>query len=387
MKLNVAVVFGGISVEHDISIITGVQTLNAVDKRVYNVIPVYIDKVGEWYYSPDFFDVKIFSDGFKKLKSIKKVAFCGDKFLYIKGKNKLRKWQQVDCILLCTHGGNGENGALQGFLEVVGVPYTSCSVFSSAACMDKVAMKNILKQAQIPVIEGCVVKEKDFEFSQAASIKEVENKLRYPVIVKPANLGSSIGISVCKNKTQLVRALKNAFQFDKKILVEKFIENMKEVNVSVFVSEDEFRFSQLESPKGKNKFLSFDDKYISQQNKSTGMVNCGRELPAKVGFEVKKQILKIAKTACEELDCRGVVRIDFIIETETGKIYINEINTIPGSLAFYLWEDSFSFDLLLDKLIQSAILGVKKEKQKIKSFASSVLSRQAHQKLSPKLKV
>ena len=381
MKPNIAVVFGGESVEHDISIITGIQTLNAINKQKYNVIPLYIDKVGRWLTSSDFFSVENFLDK-NKMKKAKEISFvCGSKHVFLKTKIGLRKWMCLDSVVLCCHGGNGENGAIQGFFEVLGFPYTSPDVISSAICMDKILSKKVLKESGISVVDYTVFTKQEYENNFKTCLKKVEGNLSFPVILKPAKLGSSIGITVCKNKKQFKEGLELGFKFDKNVLVEKFVEDLKEVNVSVLSCDDFCYLSKIETPTFKKEIFSFEDKYLSTNKKTASKTNTKKVVLADIDKETENKILKIAKKASEVLNIKGLIRIDFIIDKKTGDIYLNELNTIPGSLANYLWEGRFDFPKLIDKMIESAKINFENDKKYIKSFESSVLEKNKFSKL------
>ena len=373
MKPTIAVVFGGESVEHDISIITGVQTINAINKQKYNVIPLYIDKVGRWLTSSNFFSVENFLDK-NIIKKAKEISFVlNDKHIFLKTKFGLKKWQLVDTILLCCHGGNGENGAIQGYFDVLRFPYTSPNVISSAICMDKIASKKVLKESGISVVDYVSINKKDMQENFNSCLKGVEENLGFPVILKPANLGSSIGITICKNKKQFKDGLTLGFKFDDDILVEKFVANLKEVNVSVLKYDDFCFMSKTESPTFKKDYLSFEDKYMSSNKKTE--TNSFRNIPADIDKETENKILKMAKKACDVLKISGLIRIDFITDKTTNEVYLNEVNTIPGSLANYLWKDKFDFSALIDKMIEGANKNFKNKNQLIKSFDSSVLKK------------
>ena len=374
MKPTVAVVFGGESVEHDISIITAIQTLNAIDKQKYNVVPLYIDKVGRWLTSSNFFSMDDFLNEQKSYKKTKEISFInGSKNMYLKTKFGLKKWHKVSTIFLCCHGGIGENGAIQGFFEVLDIPVTSPNHISSGICMDKVACKKILKESGIPVIDYEVLSIKDYDLGFNFCCKKIIDKIGLPVILKPSKLGSSIGITVCKNKKKLKEGLELGFKFDENILVEKLVEDLKEVNVSVLRSDKWCYLSKTESPNTKKDFLTFEDKYLLG-NKKTAVDN-KRIIPADIEKNIESEILKIAKNTCDILNINGLIRIDFIIDKKENKIYLNEINTVPGSLANYLWKGKFVFKALIDKMIEGAQINHENEKQFLKSFSSTVLNK------------
>jgi D-alanine-D-alanine ligase len=272
------------------------------------------------------------------------------------------------------HGANGEDGTLQGLLELSDVAYTSSSVVSCAVCMDKIMMKNLLKGLNLPIVPWFFVTRDTFFEKIDAIDEKIKNSFSYPVVVKPANLGSSIGIAVCNNKTQLLEGLQVASEFDYKIIIEECISNLKEVNCSVLGFQDNITIASLEEPVSYTQFLSFQEKYLNTKTKNSGMQSLSRILPANITKKQENSIKQFSKTIFEALDCAGVVRIDFMIDKTKGEVFVNEVNTIPGSLAFYLWEfDQCYFSALIDKLIAFAY---EKQAQKQKNkytYTSSVL--------------
>lgn len=375
-KKNIAVVFGGKSSEHDISIITGLQVLGAIDKNKYNVLPLYIDRMGHFLTGEPLKQIKSYGKTMLNKKSVFEVSLLpSSNFLYKHHKNKLKKWLEIDCALLCMHGVNGEDGSLQGFLELCNIPYTSSGVVSSGVCMDKVLTKHILTSLNLPIVHWFSVTRNEFLEKIDNIDEQIKNSFNYPVVVKPANLGSSIGIAVCHNKDELQEGLLVASQFDYKIIIEQCIVNLKEVNCSVLGYQDDIKVASLEEPVSYKEFLTFNEKYMSTKSKnSIGMASLNRILPANITKNQEEIIKKLAKKVFYEFDCAGVVRIDFIIDKITHKIYVNEINTIPGSLAFYLWEhDKLYFSVLIDKLIGLAYEKLNQKQKNKYTFESSVL--------------
>ena len=286
----------------------------------------------------------------------------------LKGK-KLLPFCEVDAALLCFHGENGEDGCVQGLLEMCEIPYTSCGVTSSALCMDKISAKAMLKGFDFPVVEGISLEKNFFEQNFRQCESEIRQKLGYPVIVKPSKLGSSIGISVCEDENSFADAMKLALGFDDRVLVEKALTNFCDINVSVLKKDGEIFVSQAEKPASLKNFLTFDEKYLEG---GKGMSGLKREFP----FENEKTeaIKDIAKKVYSSLNCFGVVRIDFLIDFDSGKIFVNEINTIPGSLSFYLWKDVFGFGSLIDVLLDEAKKRTAEKQKLLRRFESSVLN-------------
>lgn len=347
--LNVAVIFGGKSVEHDVSIITGRQVLNNIDKKKYKVIPVYIDKFGVWWTGKDLVESKTFLpfDG-NKHKKISVIP--GENFFLING--LFKKKVRIDCAINCSHGTNGEDGNLQGLLNLINVASTGSDTLSSSICMNKIVMKNLFEKLNLPVVKFVTLKRMDL-------MNYDKIKLRYPLIVKPSSLGSSIGISKVYNSNDLFNALETAFNFDGEVIIEEAVDNLREINCSVQVINDEITTSDLEEPISWENFLSFNDKYILGGKKSRQK----RKTKVKIGKKLENKIRDISKFCYESFNLSGVIRIDFLLNNETKELYINEINTIPGSLAFYLWKgQGISFRKHIDLQIEQA---VEKQAQKL----------------------
>ena len=350
--MNVAVFFGGESCEHDISVITGVQLINNCNEYLYNIIPVYICKNGDWYTGEMLKDIDMFSQkNFLQSKKIKKCGMCpSDKSLFVYKKNKLKKYIDIDCAIICLHGLRGEDGSIAGLLELNKIPYVSTSIMGSSICMDKGVFKCLCRALGVETIDGFVVCESEF-LSDCESVEEKIEELGYPIILKPCRQGSSIGISVVKNKENLKEMLKNSFIYDKKVLIEKFLHVDKEVNVALFEDKGKIIYSNTEEPKGNDLILSFDDKYLKNRG---GFETIKRIVPASISDDCEMCIKSVANKLYKELDLFGVVRFDFIISGE--KVYINEVNTIPGSMANYLFDKkSCDYGCLIDKMISNAV--------------------------------
>lgn len=361
MKTNVAVFFGGRSVEHEISIISAVQAMGNIDREKYEVIPVYMSKASEFFTSEKFFDIEIFKDFDARKKECQKVYFSkadGRTVMNYEGGFFKKKPQFIDVAFPIVHGTNCEDGSLQGFLETLGLPYVGCDVCSSALGMDKVLFKSVLQNNGIPVLPGINFGARDWALKKEELITKLETEIGYPIIVKPANLGSSIGISKAENQAELITAVDLACSFADRILIEKAIEKLREINCSVLGDRDNCEPSALEEPIMHDKILSFDDKYKSNAGKSgsKGMASLSRKLPAELSDEKAKEIKNIAVQAFKTIGANGVARIDFLMDlADNDKVYVNEINTIPGSLSFYLWEATgVPYKELIDRLISLA---------------------------------
>lgn len=372
-KKNVLVIFGGKSVEHDISIITGVQTLNAIDKNKYNIIPIYISKDNNWYTSESFFNIKTFANKSLNLSKFKKVFLCSGARLFIDKTKKLKFFTFVDFALLACHGNNGENGQLQGFLDMCNVCYSSPDVLSSAVCMNKLSTKQILQNEGISQVKYISISEEEYK-KGFKFIKNKVNLLKFPLIVKPCSLGSSIGITYCKSINKLKNAISFAFLFDKNVLVEQVVNNLKEVNLSIMGNSIEQELSEIEQVLSAEPFLTYESKYLNKKSSAKGMENTSRKIPAEISLQLKEKVKELGLKAFKILNCKGIVRIDFLIDEEKQQVYLNEINTIPGSLSNYLWKDKYSFTKMLDKLIEYSIAEYNTIKNKVTNFNSNVLN-------------
>lgn len=359
MKINTAVFFGGRSVEHEVSVITGVQAMMSLDREKYNVIPVYIAKDGTFYSGDVLFDIDNYKDLNKLCSNAKRVAILAEngkavmKFAKRKGFSE-KNQVELDVALPAVHGTNCEDGALQGFFELLDLAYVGPDVLSSAVGMDKAVFKKIMQANGLPVVPGVEIVAREYAQSTKETLQKIESSLGYPVIVKPVNLGSSVGISKANDEGELSAACELAFSFADRLLIEKAVQNLKEINCSVLGDCDDCSASVCESPAMSGDILSYDDKYTSG-SKSKGMASLARQLPADIDDAASDKIRSLAKAAFKAMGAAGVCRIDFLMDTVSGDIYINEANTIPGSLSFYLWEaTNMKYTEMLDKLIEVA---------------------------------
>ncbi len=360
---NIIVLFGGKSAEHDISLITANLALNAIDEKKYNVYPIFIDKENHPFYA------KNFKNNINKNFQKKEVFFkLGEKTLFVKSPFGLKKLVDVDCALLCNHGLNGEDGTIQSVLELSNIPYTSTSPLSSGICMDKVIMKFLLEKFEFNVVPYLYFYKQDFENNKDKMFEKIKSKLNFPVIVKPANLGSSIGISIAKDESELENSISIALQFDNKILIEKALENFKEINCACLGDRNEVLVSSLEEPISYKEFLTFDEKYLYGNKKSKKRI-----YPANISETIKQEIQQTSKEIFEKFELSGVVRIDFMVCDYI--VYVNEINTIPGSLAYYLFEkENLTFGEIIDKLIEFSLTKLEDKQNLTYAYSSNVLN-------------
>lgn len=380
-KINVAVLFGGRSVEHEVSILSAQQAMAALDKSKYQVIPIYISKEGKWYSGDVLMDVKAFRDIPGLLKQATPVYFShdyGDRMLYPRHSgglfSKKPEGTRIDVALPVVHGTSVEDGCLQGFLETCGIPYACPGVLGSAVGMDKTMMKAALKEAGLPVVEYHAFTAGDWAEDPEAVLNTIQSKLGFPVIVKPANLGSSIGISRADDLNALREKIENALSFSLRILVERAIDPLREINCAALGLPGEVEVSVCEEPLNGKEILSFEDKYLSSDS-TKGMSGAKRRIPADLDAETTALIQSYTAKAFTVMDCRGVCRVDFLLDPKTKQVYVNELNTIPGSLSFYLFEPSgIGFDQLLEKMLRAALRAKRDNDRLTHVYDSNILA-------------
>ncbi|MCR4771200.1 MAG: D-alanine--D-alanine ligase [Oscillospiraceae bacterium] len=363
MKIKLGLFFGGNSVEHEVSVISALQAYNSFDKSRYDVIPIYITRENEFYTGEYTGRIEQYRDIPALLKKSVRIlpVSGGDKaFLQVMkgGKVTKRIYDHIDIAFPVVHGTNVEDGALQGYFRTLRLPFAGCDVSASALGMDKYAQKLMYRAAGIPVREGKrfhTGMDRDEILSSAA-------ELGFPLIVKPASLGSSVGISSAADGKELAAAVDLAFEFDTAIVVETAVQNLREINCAVLGDRDEAKASECEEPSAGEGILSYEDKYVSSGKSGKGMSGAVRLLPAPITPEQREKVRNYALAAFKALDCSGVARVDFLMDGKTGEIWINEINTNPGSLSFYLWEAAgLKYARLLDELVS---LALKRERER-----------------------
>ena len=387
MRIKVGVIFGGETVEHEVSIISAIQAMNKINQEKYEVIPIYITKDREWYTGDMLKDIEVYQDFSLIKKYAKNVVLYYKNGSYVLQKKSFPKTvvKEIDIAFPIVHGTNVEDGVLQGYLQSIGIPFVGGNVYASVVGQDKAFMKDIWAEAEIPMTRYVWFYDFDYKNNRDEIIKKV-SKLKYPVIVKPATTGSSVGISVCENEEKLIEGIDDAIQYDTKIVVEEVVQNLKEVNIAVMGNYEHQKVSEIEEVLSGNKFLTYADKYIgggkgklkgakTNTKFSKGMASTNRKLPAEISDKMRKEVEEIAVKAFKVLGSSGNCRIDFLIDDKAGKVYINEINSIPGSLAFYLWDaKGIDFTDLLDEMITIGIKDYKKRISKTHSFESNILS-------------
>lgn len=377
VKIKLAVLFGGQSVEHEVSVITALQAIESLNKDKYEIIPIYITKNNEMYCGDFIGNIEEYKDIPSLLKKSLRVYLlkngAGIEIITQK-KLKNKTINNIDIIFPMGHGTNVEDGILQGYLKFLGVPYVGCDVCSAAAGMNKYIMKAVFKNENIPILECERALISEFIRDKNAVIQRLKEKINFPMIIKPINLGSSVGIKIAHDKDSLEEALEHAFLFSEEVLAERAIINLKEINVSVLGDIESAEASECEEPLSNSDILSYEEKYVNG-GKNSGMASLTRKIPADISEEQRETIRKLAVEAFKSLGCNGVARIDFMINLDDDSIYLNEINTLPGSLAFYLWEPvGLKYSDLLEKMIELALKRERKNKTINFSFDSNILS-------------
>ena len=384
MKTRVAVIFGGHSVEHEVSIISGLQALAALDGEKYEAFPLYISKDNRFYVGENLKEIASFRDMPTCLTEATRVLpIPGEQGVELV-RYPMKKFGNnvvggFDVAIPVVHGTNVEDGTLMGYLEMLGVPYASCDVTSSALGMDKYAMKAALRQAGVPVLEAKLYTGKEYAVDNDRVVAEIEEAIGYPVIVKPVNLGSSVGISKAKDRASLIDALDLAVSFADRVLVERAVPNLREINCAVLGDYETARPSACEEPLNAEDILTFGDKYLSggggKSGGSKGMTDLKRRCPAELPEGMTEQVQALAVQTFKALGCLGVARIDFLNDKETGELWVNEINTIPGSLSFYLWQEvGLSFPALMDELVSLAFKRQREREALTFTYESNILS-------------
>ncbi len=382
MRTKVGVFFGGRSTEHEISVISANQAMAAINSDKYEVIPVYITKQGRWYTGDALRDVANYRDIRSLLERCTPVYMkpvYGDYNLYSDKAvglfGKKGPVATLDVAIPVLHGSNGEDGIFEGVLETIGIPYAGCNTLASANGMDKITMKMILRAEGIPVVDYVWFTDKEWSDRRDNVISRIENELGYPVIVKPANLGSSVGIGRATDRDQLIDRINDAERYSTRIIVEHMVEQLQEINCAVLGDCDEFETSVLEEPIKSGEILSYTDKYMGGSKGTKGMQASQKRIPADLPSDVTERIRFLAGETIRVLSCHGISRVDMIVDRADGKIYVNEINTIPGSLSFYLWEAcGLSFDALMERLVRLALKRKRESDSKTVSYDQNIFA-------------
>jgi len=385
MRIRLGVIFGGESVEHEVSIISAIQAMNKIDSGKYDIIPIYITKDRQWYTGEMLKEIETYSDLSLIKKYAKNVVLYEKDGRFILQNKKGFKGiiKELDIAFPIVHGTNVEDGVLQGYLQSVGIPFVGGDVYASVVGQDKLFMKEIFESQDLPICKYTWFYDSEYEEDPDSIFTKIK-KLGYPVIVKPATLGSSVGIKTAYSQDDVKVAIDDAIKYDNKIIVEKLVEDLMEVNISVLGNYENQQVSAIEQVMPTKDFLTYEDKYIGSNKvkgklggkfkSSKGMVSASRVIPAPLEDKMKEEIESVAVNAFKALGSSGVVRIDFLVDKKNNKVYINEVNNIPGSLSFYLWEPiGKEYTELLDDMINIGIRDYKKRIAKTHSFDTNIL--------------
>lgn len=358
-KTVVGVIFGGRSVEHDVSVVTGHQIMDAFDRSRYEVVPIYISRDGKWYSGEPLKQLSNFKDETLITHSdVQPVILSPDIRHHglivnpLAGRFSKSEVMRLDVIFPAIHGSHGEDGTLQGLCELADLPYVGCGTLSSALTNDKIMAKAVLRQHGVPVLDGFTVERQAWRDDPDSIIAQIKAAMTYPVFIKPATLGSSIGIGRADDDALLRASIDVATNFDRRVLIEPAFVGGIEINCAVMGYGADFQASVLEQPVSWEEFLSYEDKYLRGGD---GMKSADRIIPAPIDEALTQRIQDISLAAFRAVDGRGIARIDYLVKPDSGEIYLNELNTMPGSLAFYLWQASgISSGELVDKLVKLA---------------------------------
>jgi len=395
--LNIGMVFGGVSPEHEVSIISCLQAAAALDRTRYHPVPLYIAKDGSWYTGPHLLDIEAYQDLDALRSSALRVTLAPGLYGALelgtttgRGFRRQTTATRIDVVFLGLHGGAGENGGLQGLCETFNVPYTGSGVFGSALGMDKVLSKMLCRDQSIPIVDFVAVRESDWGYREETWLDRCEAALGYPVVVKPARLGSSIGIAKADDRIELNAAIEEAFRYDDKVVVEQAVHPLREINCSVLGDVDEAIASVLEEPVTGKELLTFQEKYMRGSDGrgakeaplvrgakagAEGMASLDRMIPAPIPEALAEEIRALAVRVFQLFECAGVARIDFMLNRDTETVYFNEINTIPGSFSFYLWQPSgIPFDALTHRMIEIARKRHRDANSRVRSYDVNLLA-------------
>ncbi len=379
--IHLGLFFGGRSTEHEVSVITALQAPENLDKQKYNIIPIYVSKSGDFYTNKGFLDLENFKD-------LQGLLLSSTKIVLSRKENKggfftqglFPRFIPIDIAFPLFHGSFGEDGCIQGLFEIYQLPYVGFPVNGASIGMDKILSKHLFKSLNLPIGKFTYFKRSEWLEDPKKIIQKIESELKYPLFIKPANIGSTIGINKANTKDELSFSIEVAAVYSDKIVVEEAFENVIEINCSA-LGYKEVKASVCEMPISSGELLSFEDKYkkgSTQGSKSAGMASLARVIPAPIDSKLIRQIQETTVKIFKELDGCGVARVDYFVDQKNNKFWVNEINTLPGSLSFYLWNKvGISFPKLLNLLIEYGLQRSEDRKKTQYTFESGLLSQMA----------
>lgn len=367
-KQRLAILFGGVSLEHEVSIITGLQALRHADPEKYIPVPIYVDKAGKWWTG----DVVGTQEFYRAGHNADAAAHATPFSLALGGQN------DIDVALLCFHGGAGENGSVQGALELTGIPYQGPGVAASAVCFDKIFTRQILHAEGIAQPAFLWFSPSEYDEDPSHILTRIESEIQFPCFIKAANSGSSIGVQRIEDRAELEKSLAQLRLYDDRILVEAEVRECIEVNLSVRGTSAQSVVSSTEQPLKSSELLTFADKYQGngkgKGGKKSGMASASRRIPAPITLQLEEELKTVAQRIFHSLDCEGVVRIDFFVNPSTREYFVIEVNTIPGSLSYYLWQaEGTDFRALIDELVAIALERQQAGARLVTTFSNNLL--------------
>ena len=374
MRIKVGVIFGGRSLEHEISVLTAVQAMDQIDSEKYEVVPIYITKDLEWYTGGMLRYIDSYKEFHLIKKYAKKVNLVNKNGRFILQTAGLFKYEynEVHLVLPMVHGAKTEDGSIQGYLETLGIPYAGSNIYAAVVGQDKVFMKQILASENLPLTKYIWFLDTDYYNDEEALFKRIDS-LKYPLIIKPATLGSSIGIEIIKRKEELESAIEKAIKFDKKIIIEEAVTDLIEYTCSVLHNNDKLYASGIEEIIIKDGIKQYSDKVLSVRELEENN-NLIRRLPAPISNKLSEEIEKYSIETFRLLNHRGVATIDFLYDSKNKKLYIDEINTIPNFFAHHLWQEkNISYKELLNIIIEDTIKEIRKSDNMTKTLETGIL--------------
>lgn len=381
MKLNVGVIFGGKSVEHEVSILTAIQAMTNIDKEKYEVIPIYITKELEWYTGGCLKFIETFKEPELIKRYAKRINLINKDGRYILQSNGLikKEVQELHLAFPIVHGANVEDGSIQGYLNLIGIPYVGSSIYSSVLAQDKVFMKQVMQANNIPTVNFVWFGERFYRNKKEELFKQIEG-LKYPLIIKPATLGSSVGIEEIKRKEEIDSTIERTFQYDSKVIIEEKIEDLVEYHCSVLLTPNGNITSEIEEVITSKDLIEYGDKFLIDDTEEDSSIK--RTCPANISEKLKKEIELLSLAVFKMLNMRGTARVDFLYNKAEKKLYVDEINNIPWCLSHHLWEArNISYKELLNIMLKDAIDLEIKNQQRTLTIESDIIMKTNSNKL------
>ncbi len=381
MKLNVGVIFGGKSVEHEVSIITALQAMSHIDKEKYEVIPIYVTKDLEWYTGGCLKFIETFKEPYLISRYASKVHLVKKDGRYVLQSNSFFKREvgEIHLAFPIVHGANIEDGSIVGYLNLLGIPYVGSNIYSSAVGQDKVFMKQIMKANDIPTTDFVWFGERFYRNKKEELFKQID-KLTYPLIIKPATLGSSVGVEEIIQKEEIDSTIERTFQYDSKVMIEEKIEDLIEYHCAVLLTENGNITSEIEEITKSKGVIEYGDKFLTDDALEDSSIK--RICPAKISEKLKKEIETYSLAVFKMLNMRGTARIDFLYDNKNKKLYVDEVNVVPWCFSHHLWEArNISYQELLSIMLKDAVDSEIKNQQRVQIIETDIISTMTTNKL------